>query len=109
MHAVAFESKEDAERFCWFMRTTAPEGSKEGVCTTRPMPPKTLEAMADERAYGVTVVGAGRIDLGPHRIDVELLQDIREIGGEQYLWEFARFTKDELETSRKPPPPTVSY
>ena len=76
MHAVAFESKEDAERFCWFMRTTAPEGSKEGVCTTRPMPPKTLEAMADERAYGVTVVGAGRIDLGPNRIDVELLQDM---------------------------------
>ena len=108
MHAVAFESKEDAERFCWFMRTTAPEGSKEGVCTTRPMPAKTLEAMADERAYGVTVVGAGRIDLGPNRIDVELLQDIREIGGEQYLWEFARFTKDELESSRKPPPPTVS-
>ena len=79
------------------------------MCTTRPMPPKTLEAMADERAYGVTVVGAGRIDLGPHRVDVEVLQDIREIGGEQYLWEFARFTKDELETSRKPPPPTVSY
>ena len=70
---------------------------------------KTLEAMADERAYGVTVVGAGRIDLGPNRIDVEVLQEIREIGGEQYLWEFARFTKDELEESRKPPPPTVSY
>ena len=109
MHAVAFESKEDAERFCWFMRTTAPVGGTEGVCTTRPMPPKTLEAMADERHYGVTVVGAGRIDLGPHRVDVEVLQDIREIGGEQYLWEFARFTNDELETSRKPPPPTVSY
>jgi hypothetical protein len=38
-----------------------------------------------------------------------VLQEIREIGGEQYLWEFARFTKYELEESRKPPPPTVSY
>ena len=29
--------------------------------------------------------------------------------GEQYLWEFARFTQRELEESKKPPPPTVSY
>ena len=53
--------------------------------------------------------GAGRVHLSPSRSDVEILAEIREIGGEQYLWEFARFTRDELEESRKPPPPKVRY
>ena len=58
---------------------------------------------------GVTVVGAGRVALDPGRSDLEVLAKIRRIGGEQYLWEFARFTQRELEESKKPPPPTVSY
>ena len=107
LHAIAFERREDAERFCWYMRSTRVDG--EGVCTTQPMPPATLEEMATETSYGVTVVGGGRVDLSPSRSDVEILAEIREIGGEQYLWEFARFTRDELEESRKPPPPTVRY
>ena len=107
LHAIAFERREDAERFCWYMRSTRVDG--EGVCTTQPMPPATLEEVANETSYGVTVVGAGRVDLSPSRSDVDILADIREIGGEQYLWEFARYTRDELEESRKPPPPTVRY
>ena len=107
LHAIAFERREDAERFCWYMRSTRVDG--EGVCTTQPMPPATLEEMANETSYGVTVVGAGRVDLSPSRSDVDILAEIREIGGEQYLWEFARYTRDELEESRKPPPPTVRY
>ena len=107
LHAIAFERREDAERFCWYMRSTRVDG--EGVCTTQPMPPATLEEMANETSYGVTVVGGGRVDLSPSRSDVEILAEIREIGGEQYLWEFARYTRDELEESRKPPPPTVRY
>jgi len=107
LHAIAFERREDAERFCWYMRSTRVDG--EGVCTTQPMPPATLEEMANETSYGVTVVGGGRVDLSPSRSDVEILAEIREIGGEQYLWEFERFTRDELEESRKPPPPTVRY
>ena len=107
LHAIAFERREDAERFCWYMRSTRVDG--EGVCTTQPMPPATLEEMANETSYGVTVVGGGRVDLSPSRSDVDILAEIREIGGEQYLWEFARYTRDELEESRKPPPPTVRY
>ena len=107
LHAIAFERREDAERFCWYMRSTRVDG--EGVCTTQPMPPATLEEVANETSYGVTVVGAGRVDLSPSRSDVDILAEIREIGGEQYLWEFARYTRDELEESRKPPPPTVRY
>ena len=106
-HAVAFESREDAERFVWLMRST--RRADEGICTTRPMPPKTLEEMSEESGLGVTVVGAGRVALDPGRSDLEVLAKIREIGGEQYLWEFARFTQRELEESRKPPPPTISY
>jgi hypothetical protein len=43
------------------------------------------------------------------RYAAEMLQDIREIGGEQYLWEFNKFIADEMEEKRKPPPFTVSY
>ena len=106
-HAIAFETREDAERFVWLMRSTRRED--EGICTTKPMPPKMLEDMSDESGLGVTVVGAGRVALDPGRSDLEVLAKIREIGGEQYLWEFARFTQRELEESKKPPPPTVSY
>ena len=57
-HAVAFESRADAERFVWLMRSAemangpepgrpGPGGSGStptgGICTTRPMPPKLLE------------------------------------------------------------------
>ena len=106
-HAIAFETREDAERFVWLMRSTRRED--EGICTTKPMPPKMLEDMSDESGLGVTVVGAGRVALDPGRSDLEVLAKIREIGGDQYLWEFARFTQRELEESKKPPPPTVSY
>jgi len=36
----------------------------EGVCTTQPMPPRTLEDFATGDKLGITVVGGGRVDLG---------------------------------------------
>jgi hypothetical protein len=73
------------------------------------MPPATMEEYAVEAEMAITVVGKGRVDLGAHRKDDAIMEDIREIGGEQYLWEFAQFTKGALERQRMPPPPTISY
>ena len=106
-HAVAFESKSDAERFVWFMRST--RAKDEGICTTRPFPPSVFEEIATSDGLLVTVIGEGRVNLDAGRRDVDVLSDIREIGGEQSLWEFAQWTRKELEEMRKPPPPTVSY
>ena len=79
-HAIAFQDRADAERFCWFMRSTRAEG--EGICTTQPMPPATMEKIAKELGrLGVTVVGSGRVNLDAGRRDMDVLQDIREIGG----------------------------
>ena len=123
-HAVAFESRADAERFVWLMRSAemangpepgrpGPGGSGStptgGICTTRPMPPKLLEETSEEGGLGVTVVAEGRVRLDPGRRDVDVLAEIREIGGEQYLYDFARFTNEELEEGRKPPPPTLEF
>ena len=108
-HAVAFESRADAERFVWFMRSTRGADSEEGICTTHAMPPALMQKTADAEGLGVTVIGEGRVDLSPGRADVDVLGDMREIGGEQSLWEFAQWTRRELEEMRKPPPPTVSY
>ena len=108
-HAVAFESRADAERFVWFMRSTRGADSEEGICTTQAMPPALMEKTAEAEGLGVTVIGEGRVDLSPGRADVAVLGDMREIGGEQSLWEFAQWTRRELEEMRKPPPPTVSY
>jgi hypothetical protein len=57
----------------------------------------------------VTVIGEGRVDLDAGRRDLDVLADIREIGGELSLWEFAQWTKNELDEQRKPPPFTISY
>ena len=108
-HAVAFESREDAERFVWFMRSTRGPESSEGICTTQAMPPSLIQKTADAEGLGVTVIGSGRVDLSPGRRDADVLGDMREIGGEQSLWEFAQWTRRELEEARKPPPPTISY
>ena len=108
-HAVAFESRDDAERFVWFMRATRGLESSEGICTTQAMPPSLVQKTADAEGLGVTVIGSGRVDLSPGRRDADVLGDMREIGGEQSLWEFAQWTRRELEEARKPPPPTISY
>jgi hypothetical protein len=108
-HAVAFESRDDAERFVWFMRATRGLESSEGICTTQAMPPSLIQKTADAEGLGVTVIGSGRVDLSPGRRDADVLGDMREIGGEQSLWEFAQWTRRELEEARKPPPPTISY
>jgi hypothetical protein len=108
-HAVAFESRDDAERFVWFMRATRGAESSEGICTTQAMPPSLVQKTADAEGLGVTVIGSGRVDLSPGRRDADVLGDMREIGGEQSLWEFAQWTRRELEEARKPPPPTISY
>jgi hypothetical protein len=47
--------------------------------------------------YGVTVVGAGRIDLSPNRSHVDVLNHVVHIGGEAYLWEFARQVKRDFD------------
>lgn len=106
-HAVAFETRNDAERFVWFMRST--RGQNEGICTTQAMPPDEVELIATAEGLGVTVVGEDRVNLDASRRDLDVLSDIREIGGELSLWEFAQWTKHELEEQRKPPPPTISY
>ena len=108
-HAVCFQSRADAERFVWFMRSTRGTDSNEGICTTQAMPPALLMKTADAEGLGVTVIGEGRVDLSAGRADADVLGDMREIGGEQSLWEFAQWTRRELEEMRKPPPPTVSY
>lgn len=108
-HAVCFQSRADAERFVWFMRSTRGADSNEGICTTQAMPPTLLMKTADAEGLGVTVIGEGRVDLSAGRADADVLGDMREIGGEQSLWEFAQWTRRELEEMRKPPPPTVSY
>jgi len=108
-HAVCFQSRADAERFVWFMRSTRGADSNEGICTTQAMPPNLLMKTADAEGLGVTVIGEGRVDLSAGRADADVLGDMREIGGEQSLWEFAQWTRRELEEMRKPPPPTVSY
>ena len=102
-------SRDDAERFVWFMRATRGAESSEGICTTRAMPPSLVQKTADAEGLGVTVIGSGRVDLSPGRRDADVLGDMREIGGEQSLWEFAQWTRRELEEARKPPPPTISY
>lgn len=106
-HAIAFQSRNDAERFVWFMRST--RGKNEGICTTQALPASQMETMAVAEGLFVTVIGEGRVDLDAGRRDLDVLADIREIGGELSLWEFAQWTKNELDEQRKPPPFTISY
>ena len=78
-------------------KTTRGADSEEGICTTHAMPPALMQKTADAEGLGVTVIGEGRVDLSPGRADVDVLGDMREIGGEQSLWEFAQWTRRELE------------
>lgn len=50
------------------MRSTRAEG--EGICTTQPMPPATMERIAQEGGLGVTVVGGERVNLDAGRRDM---------------------------------------
>jgi len=100
-HIVAFESKEDAEKFCFFMQSKREEADLDdelrGFVSTSGVGPKELQKMADDADYGVTVVGAGRVDLSPNRSHIDVLNHITHIGGEVYLWEFARQVKRDFD------------
>lgn len=100
-HIVAFESKKDAEKFCFFMQSKREEADLDddlrGFMSTSGVGPKELQQMADDVDHGVTVIGAGRIDLSPNRSHVDVLNHITHIGGEAYLWEFARQVKRDFD------------
>ena len=100
-HIVAFESKEDAEKFCFFMQSKREEADLDdelrGFVSTSGVGPKELQKMADDADYGVTVIGAGRVDLSPNRSHIDVLNHITHIGGEVYLWEFARQVKRDFD------------
>jgi len=100
-HIVAFESKKDAENFCFFMQSKREEADLDddlrGFMSTSGVGPKELQQMADDVDHGVTVIGAGRIDLSPNRSHVDVLNHITHIGGEAYLWEFARQVKRDFD------------
>ena len=100
-HIVAFESKKDAENFCFFMQSKREEADLDddlrGFMSTSGVGPKELQKMADDVDHGVTVIGAGRIDLSPNRSHVDVLNHITHIGGEAYLWEFARQVKRDFD------------
>jgi len=105
-HVVAFEDRRDAENFCYLMQSQRPrEETVEElrvVLSMRAVGPKELQKIADDIDYGVTVVGAGRVDLSPHRPCVDVLNHIAHIGGEAYLWTFARRVKSEFDAGAAP-------
>ena len=74
------------------MRSTRRD-ENEGLCTTNAMPAELIERVAKQEGVGVTVIARGRVDLSPGRDDMAVLREIREIGGEQYLYDFAQYTK----------------
>ena len=100
-HVVAFESRSDAEKFCFLMQSkrSDPELDEDlrGLVSMKGIGPKELQRVADDVDYGVTVVGAGRIDLSPNRSHVDVLNHVVHIGGEAYLWEFARQVKRDFD------------
>jgi hypothetical protein len=49
------------------------------------------------------------LHLGAQRGDTAVLQGIREIGGEQYMWEFSTYISKEQEVSAMPPTPTIRF
>ena len=100
-HVVAFENKSDAEKFCFFMQSKREDEDLDdelrGLVTMTGIGPKELQKVADDAGYGVTVVGAGRVDLSANRPHVDVLNHITHIGGEVYLWEFARKVKRDFD------------
>jgi hypothetical protein len=68
-----------------------------------------MNSTAKQEGVGVTVIARGRVDLSPGRDDMAVLREIREIGGEQYLYDFAQYTKRGLDEQRMPPPPTIQF
>ena len=109
-HVVAFESIEDAERFCHLTRSQR-EANEDPVYTTRPFSVNGLEDEAGKINRGVTVVGASRVDLKPGRSATLVLNEIMSIGNEVYFWEFAKQCKrtfdEKEEQMKKPAPPTI--
>ena len=109
-HVVAFESIEDAERFCHLTRSQR-EANEDPIYTTRPFSVKGLEEEAAKINRGVTVVGANRVDLKPGRSATLVLNEIMSIGNEVYFWEFAKQCKrtfdEKEEQMKKPAPPTI--
>ena len=100
-HVVAFESRSDAENFCFLMQSKRGDPDLDedlrGLVSMKGIGPKELQRVADDVDYGVTVVGAGRIDLSPNRSHVDVLNHVVHIGGEAYLWEFARRVKRDFD------------
>lgn len=100
-HVVAFESRSDAENFCFLMQSKRGDPDLDedlrGLVSMKGIGPKELQRVADDVDYGVTVVGAGRIDLSPNRSHVDVLNHVVHIGGEAYLWEFARQVKRDFD------------
>ena len=100
-HVLAFENKSDAEKFCFFMQSKREDEDLDdalrGLVTMTGIGPKELQKVADDAGYGVTVVGAGRVDLSANRPHVDVLNHITHIGGEVYLWEFARKVKRDFD------------
>jgi len=109
-HVVAFESVEDAERFCHLTRSQR-EANEDPIYTTRPFSVKGLEDEAEKVNRGVTVIGASRVDLKPGRSATLVLNEIMSIGNEVYFWEFAKQCKrtfdEKEEQMKKPAPPTI--
>jgi hypothetical protein len=105
-HIVAFESRRDAEKFCFLMQSKRAEDADalfatemRGVIGMKGIGPRELQKLADEVSYGVTVIGDGRIDLSPHRSHLDVLNHVVHIGGEAYLWEFARQVKRNFDSA----------
>ena len=102
-HVLAFESKKDAEKFCFFMQSKREDeildDSLRGLTSMTGVGPKELQKIADDANYGVSVIGAGRIDLSPNRDYVDILNDVTHIGGEAYLWEFAKKVKRDFDSA----------
>lgn len=100
-HVVAFESRSDAENFCFLMQSKRGDPDLDedlrGLVSMKGIGPKELQRVADDVDYGVTVVGAGRIDLSPNRSHVDVLNHVVHIGGEAYLWEFVRRVKRDFD------------
>lgn len=100
-HVVAFESRSDAENFCFLMQSKRGDPDLDedlrGLVSMKGIGPKELQQVADDVDYGVTVIGAGRIDLSPNRSHVDVLNHVVHIGGEAYLWEFAQRVKRDFD------------
>ena len=103
-HIVAFENRRDAENFCFLMQSQRPRGEMDvelkGIVSMKAVGPKELQQLADSVDYGVTVVGAGRVDLSPNCPYVDVLNHIAHIGGEAYLWTFARDVKRDFDAAQ---------